>query len=402
MTRRNHHSLNLFLILSLGLCLFLNLRPSSSFAQDTSSVHTLLQQIRDQQVRHDPFFMPGMFPSYVSNKKMYKEQRKDNNVYYNATISYTLKTLRPKLSATDQTIVDSIIARSERLTVQFRNRKGRESYNFWRTDSAYRLPYLWGFRITKKNILDDDQDCTSMCLLSLNTSFSAAQKAHAAMQDYANDKWIPAYTTLFQYQSYAAYTTWLGKKLPPVFDVCVMSNVLSLVQTYDLTWSKADSASLDLIVAALNNKDHLSNPVMVAPYYGATSIIYYHLARLMSIKPIPALEKMKERLIRDAQQQLQQTHNEFEKVLLSNALMKWNADAFLPGDIRTNEIEKNDLPFFIGNIPSIFHHSLQKPLSKKGIGLYYHYCPAFNNVLLLEYMVLKNEYASGFAVEKKK
>ena len=179
-------------------------------------------------------------------------------------------------------------------------------------------------------------------------------------------------------------------------DVCVMSNVLSFVQAYDLTWSKADSASLDLIISSLNNKDHINNPVMIAPYYGGTSIILYHLARLMSIKPIPALERRKNSLVNDAIRQLEQTKSELEKIILSNALMKWNSNALVPSVI-TNEIEKSDLPFFVGNIPSIFPAAFQKPFAKKGIAVYYHYCPAYNNVLLLEYLVLKNESTSSFA-----
>ena len=71
--------------------------------------------------------------------------------------------------------------------------------------------------------------------------------------------------------------------------------------------------------------------------------------------------------------------------------MKWDSNAMLTETIRTNEIEKNDLPFFLGNIPSIFNRTIQKSLSKKGIGVYYHYCPAYNNVLLLEYLVLKSK-----------
>lgn len=394
MKKNRHHTTICILIIVCISCI------DKTIAQDTLSVHSLLTQIQDQQVRHDPFFMPGIFPSYVSNKKIYKEQRKDNNIFYNVIIAYTLRTLRSKLSAADQTIVDSIIARSEKLTTRFKNTKGRESYNFWRTDSAYRLPYLWGLRLTKKNILDDDQDCTSMCLLSLDAPLPAAQKAHAVMQDYINNINDPTPTTLRRYNSFGAYTTWLGNKLPPVLDVCVVSNILSFVQTYDLVWTKADSASLDLLVAAIVNKDHIDEPLMVSPYYGSASIILYHLSRLMSIKPIPALEKLKEALINDAMTKLQQTNNEFEKVLLSNALLKWNANASVPV-VKINEIEKNDLPFFLGNIPSIFNRSVKKPLSKKGIGVYYHYCPAYNNVLLLEYLVLKNNNRPDLAIEKK-
>lgn len=385
-----HQGLSIVLVIIL---LFADINGST---QDSSSIHTLLKQIHDQQVQADPFFMKGVFPSYVSNKRIYNELRKDNNVFYNAVICYTLKTLKPGLNPGDQVIVDSIIARSERLSRRFRNNTGRESYNFWRTDSSYRLPYLWGMRITKKNMLDDDQDCTSMCLLSFNAPVITAQKAHFIMQDFTNDTWNPAPNTPRNYQLYPAYTTWLGNKLPPVMDVCVISNVLSFVQSYGLTWSKADSASLDLLITAIKNDDHIKRPLIIAPYYGTTSIILYHLARLMSIKPIPQLESLKDKLIRDALDHLQKTNSDLEKIIVSNALLKWDRNVVV-ADVRAGEIEKSNFPFFLGNIPSIFHRSIQKPLSKKGIGVYYHYCPAFNNVLLLEYLVLKNGNMPGLA-----
>jgi hypothetical protein len=360
-------------------------------AQDSVSVHSLLRQIEDQQLRHDPFFMPGIFPSYVSNKKVYRQQRKDNNVFYTALISYTLKKVRPGLPPGDQAIVDSIIARSVKALIPFKNRKGKESYNFWRTDSAYRLPYLWGLNVRKKNMLDDDPDCTSICLLSLNVTSPIARKAHEAMQGYINDANNPTQTTFSRYKSYEAYSTWMGNRLPVAFDICVLSNILTFVQEYNLPWTKPDSASLDLIVATVNNKDHLRNPFIVAPYYGGSSIILYHLARLMSIKPIPALEALKDSLISDARHLLQQTQDGFEKIVLSNALLKWNVDPGLDTAGTSDQIHNSDVPFFIGNIPSIFNFILKKPLSKREIGFYYHYCPAYNDVLLLEHLMLRRK-----------
>jgi hypothetical protein len=378
-----------YTLLAVALCASCCFHPV--IAQDSTSVHSLLRQIEDQQLRHDPFFMPGIFPSYVSNKKVYRQQRKDNNVFYTALISYTLKKIRPGLPASDQTIVDSIISRSEKAVVLFKNRKGKETYNFWRTDSAYRLPYLWGLNITKKNMLDDDPDCTSICLLSLHVTDPIAQNAHEVMQDYVNDAGNPTQTTFSRYRSYEAYSTWMGNRLPVVFDICVLCNILTFVQEYNLPWSKADSASLDLIVATINNKDHLRNPFIVAPYYGGSSVILYHLARLMSIKPIPALEALKDSLASDAQRLLQQTHDGFEKIVLSNALLKWNLDPGIPTPASPEKIGESNVPFFIGNIPSIFNFVLKKPLSKKEVGFYYHYCPAFNNVLLLEHVVLRRK-----------
>jgi len=179
-----------------------------------------------------------------------------------------------------------------------------------------------------------------------------------------------------------------------VFDVNVLCNVLSFVQTYNLKWTKADSASLEVIVKTIQNNYHINQPVYASPYYGKTSIILYHVARLMSIKRITQLEALKTKLITDAANELVHSDNVIEKIILSTAILKLG---YIPPAFRlptTTEveikIEKNDLPFFIGNVPSYFHDTFRKYATTNNIGLFYHYCPAWNDVLLLEYLVLKN------------
>ena len=81
-----------------------------------------------------------------------------------------------------------------------------------------------------------------------------------------------------------------------------MCNVLSFVQQNNLQWTKADSASLQHIIKTIQRNDIVKHPAFVSPYYANTSIILYHLARLMSIKPINELENIKPQLIQLAQQ----------------------------------------------------------------------------------------------------
>ena len=50
-------------------------------------------------------------------------------------------------------------------------------------------------------------------------------------------------------------------------------------------------------------------------------------------------------------------------------------------------IEKNSMPFFIGNIPSYLKQPLRENMIDKNILLFYHYCPAWNDALLLEYLL---------------
>ena len=75
-----------------------------------------------------------------------------------------------------------------------------------------------------------------------------------------------------------------------MFDVSVMCNVLSFVQQNNLQWTKADSASLLHIIQTIQRNDIVKHAAFVSPYYANTSIILYHLARLMSVKQIKELE----------------------------------------------------------------------------------------------------------------
>lgn len=363
-------------------------------AQDTSLVHLLVQRIASQQVKEDEFFMRGIFPSYISNDATYSAHKKDNNIFYNGLITLTLKNIYQALSDTDKKICDTIFESQKRLFAYFKNKTGRNTYNFWRTDSLFVFPYTGWVRLIKKHpSLPDDMDDTALSLLALAADDSTASAVHALMQQYINSDDNSVRILLKQYSSIPAYSTWFGKKFPVVFDACVMSNVLGFVQHYNLQWSKADSASLQFIVSVLNNEDHITHASEVAPYYGRASIILYHISRLMAVKPIPELESIKPKLVADAVNEFAITDNILEKIILCSAISKWGymrPQLQIPSfaDLE-NKIEKNDMPFFIGNIPSYMKDLPKKILSKNKLGYFYHYCPAYNDALLLEYLVLQ-------------
>ena len=159
------------------------------------------------------------------------------------------------------------------------------------------------------------------------------------------------------------------KHFPVVFDICVLSNVLHFVQRYNMPWTAADSASLKVILQSITSGDYYKKPLSVSPYYGNTSIILYHLARLMSCKPIPALEALKVQLVISAVQQFAHTTNPLEKAILCTAIMRWG---YVPPTFKMPEIsaiEQNNLPFFIGNIPSYFPQNRKTIIYPERIGL---------------------------------
>ncbi|HEY6978787.1 MAG TPA: hypothetical protein VH396_20960 [Chitinophagaceae bacterium] len=363
-------------------------------AQDSLLVSDLLKRIAAQQIKEDNYFLPGIFPSYITSKEIFSNRKKDNNIFFNGLIAYTLNDIKRHVTEQNRLIIDSILANAKPLFAKFKNRKGRDTYNFWRTDTAYDYPYASFIRFFgKKTTLPDDMDDTVLSLLALDADDPVASNIHALMQDYVNSDTNKVRSVINTYNNFPAYSTWFGKKFPVVFDISVLCNILSFVQLYNLQWTKADSASLDVILKTIENNYHINQPVYASPYYAKTSTILYHIARLMSIKKIPQLEQLKVKLITDAVNEFAHSNNLMEKTILSIAILKWGyvpPSFVLPAiaDVESN-IEKNDFCFFVGNVPSYFHDMLRKYATGRNMGLFYHYCPAWNDVLLLEYLVLR-------------
>lgn len=366
----------------------------NSYAQDTITVDYLLDKLETQQLKRNHYFIEGVFPSYINASRKFKTKKKDNTIFYNTLIVYTLKNNYNKFSPEQKITCDSIIAKSARAAKYFKN-KTRNTYNFWRTDTATRFHYSWWLPILDGNkSLPDDMDDTVLGIMMMNdeNDFDNVEKVHALMQSYIN-KNPPLKTTYKIYSEDSAYSTWFGKKFPVVFDVSVMCNVLSFVQQNNLQWTKADSTSLQHIIKTIQRNDIVKHPAFVSPYYANTSIILYHLSRLMSVKPMRELENIKPQLIQLANERLQSGNNSLEKILLSIALIKWNQQ---PPQLHISindlkNIEQNDLPFFIGNIPSYFKQPWKGKFIDLRLLMYNHYCPAWNDCLLLEYLLLNEK-----------
>jgi len=249
---------------------------------------------------------------------------------------------------------------------------------------------------SKKVTLPDDMDCTALSLLALGANDSTAESIHVLMQAFVNNSSKTVRSVIPAFDTLGAYSTWFGIKFPVVFDMSVLCNVLAFVNAYNLPWKKADSASLEVIVKTIQNDYHISKPVYVSPVYPKTSLILYHIARLMNVKKIPQLESLKIKLVADAARELLLTDNFMEKVILNIAMLKWGyrpPDLILPASREiVKKVEHNNFSFFIANLPSYFKDFLKLLATKKHLGFYNYFCPAFNDALLLEYLVLKRRW----------
>jgi hypothetical protein len=191
----------------------------------------------------------------------------------------------------------------------------------------------------------------------------------------------------------AAYSTWFGEKMPIEFDFGVHANVLYFVQQYQLPWSAADSATLQLMTNIIKEKQYLSLANYISPQYARPAVLLYHISRLMALKPIPQLEDLKPSLIAETEKLLLASNLFMDQVLLSTSLLRWGVQ---PPTISLNKskelsslIEDDQFVFFLANIGSMFPNSIKNTAYKTGAFRFTYHCPGYNNLLLLENLVLQ-------------
>ncbi|MBL0882704.1 MAG: hypothetical protein IBJ16_05045 [Chitinophagaceae bacterium] len=384
-------------------CCFTGVVTFFLFMADIKSADTLislklLQRIDQLQVKDSGVFPKGLFPSYRIYALNQHRQKADINVFFTALIAFTLRDLMSGLTIYQQSLAQKIIDKSLVAADQFKNKKGRNTYNFWSTDEIQVFPNSgWLQLFRKKNALPDDLDDTAIMLLAQAVDKPMAKEMHKLMQEFVNGASSQIKNTFPQYRTMPAYSTWFGKKMPIDFDICVLSNVLLMVQRYDLVWTKADSASVDFIVRVIQDKKHLTHASYVSPHYANPAIILYHLSRLMSTKKIGSLEVLKAQMVNEAKELLLQSHSFLEQVILSTALLKWGVTppvVTLPKLSSIRElIEDESFSFFIANMASMLPDQFKKFASKAQVGKFYYYCPAYNQLLLLEHVITNQRMA---------
>ena len=367
-----------------------------AYANDTLLSKQLLNRIEALQAKESSVFPKGSFPSYRIYALNKDREKADINAFFTGLVAMTLKEISPRLSKAQQLLAQQIITNTLSVYPKFQNQKGRPTYNFWPTDTPKIFPHAgWMNVFDKAQALPDDLDDTVIMLLALGARDSTAKQVHVLMQQFTNNGEKKVHNTFKDYRNIGAYSTWFGKKMPVDFDVCVLANVLYFVQQYNLEWTAADSASLQLIEKVLTEKKHVTDAPYVSPHYSRLPNILYHLSRLMAVKPIPSLEKYKPQLIEDTKQALANTHNFMDEVILSTSLLRWGVEPPAMKVHAANSLEEliedESFSFFIANMASMLPDPLKQWMGGAGVGKFYYDCPAYNNLLFLEYLSLERK-----------
>lgn len=377
------------MILFRALFAFLFVFSVKAHASDSAIISNLLRTLQSMQIEKHEDFMPGQFGSYREyhfRKNVYKN---DANSFYTGLVGFTLRSIEHRLTPEQRVISDSILEATLPSYQWFKNKKGRNTYNYWKTDPAEIFPNSgWLNLFNESQALPDDLDVSSIIMLAIDANKASVEELHRLMQEFANKRFKSVKNSFPGYKDYPAYSTWFGKKMPVDFDICVLANVLLMVNKYEIPYSLADSASERLIIKMVENRHHILAPEIISPYYARTPVILYHLARLMEAVHIPGLEAQRSSLILEAQRLYMNSEDIFDKAILSTALYRWGVTPATVQIELTNslvqEALQSDFAFFVANIPGMLPRPLNKLLGKLAIGKFYYYAPAYNIMLLIE------------------
>src|SRR6266513_1179212 len=91
----------------------------------------------------------------------------------------------------------------------------------------------------------------------------------------------------------------------------------------------------------------MTAPTYLSPYYVRSSILIYHVVRLMSAFHIPELEVYKQQLIEDAQKEFDESTNVMDKIILSTSLMRLGVKAPLPPFASISAFENSNQKQFV-------------------------------------------------------
>jgi len=357
-----------------------------------SLIHALLMDIQSMQVKEDGFFYAGMFPTYRECAGTPHNYQQDNTVFYTAITAFALRNMLPYLNKEDELTAQNIIAKIRKVYPFYRNKHGYPYYGFWATDDPI-MPGTYYFQYLKQVFgQGEDADDTVMILMTDSSSDKDVTDLKQRLIDVANLSKQKIIAAKKEYRTIPAYSTYLGSRTVPDFDFAVHCNILYFVLDKKLPWVKQDSATLQLLVEMVRNREYMSTPVYLSPYYVRSSILIYHIVRLMHAFPVPALEVYKQQLIDDAKKEFEASNNVMDKIILSTSLMRLGIkeEQYMPPFTSIENFEKSNQQqyvFFQARAAFSYPSPFKQIFLHWSYINYYFYCPAYYKTLWLENLI---------------
>ncbi|MBD2753158.1 hypothetical protein [Spirosoma validum] len=330
----------------------------------------------------------GLFPSVRSNS-MIGYRRADTNVFFTASTVFTLKNLQPDVSSESQALIDAIQQRAVKAYPIFQNKDGLNTYNFWPTRPSRHFSNGYIFHRFEHFRIPDDIDDTAMVYLTTEPSRTDQLWLKDKLAQHANGSQPQRIRNTYdEYRQLQAYSTWFGKNMGVDFDACALSNMLYCIYQYNLPRNQHDTDSLTYLRSIVESRRYVTEPFRCAPHYARTSLIIYHLTRLMAAFAIPELEPLRPQLIRDTYQELAKVKNRVEQMILATSLIRLGEA--VATSVNTEGIERDisTFNFFIAGLLTAYEQPLLRRFADRSIVQMRWHCEAHSWALIAEYTSL--------------
>lgn len=363
-----------------------------SQAGDSVLINQLVKEIEGMQYTSEAEygFHPGMFYSYKKWAGHPNRYSPDNNIFYTGILAFALQNMLPYLSEENRLISKSIIEKAASAYHFYQNKKNLPSYFFWQDGKPIMPNTLFVYKLSNLIATSEDVDDSVMLLMTMNSPDSSVQRLKLVMDSVANGKIRRIKNTYKKYKSLPAHTTYLGKKMRVDFDMAVHCNVLYFLMEKQVPFNGNDSATLKMVTEMVANREYMTDPKFIAPYYITSPVILYHLCRLMGKFTIPSLEIYKEQLTNDINTLLAKSNNIMDDIILSTSLLRLEKSP-APLPIHSMQVFNNsnqkDFVFYQARAASQMSNPFKRMLLNFNMLNYHFFCPAYNKVLLLEYLV---------------
>lgn len=369
---------------------------SAAQSNDSVLIDSLVKEIAAMQVTQQGEYFPGMFPSFRECGGAPHNYQPDNNIFFTAITSFGLKNLLPYLEGENKSITQKTIEKAAAVYPLYKNKSGEPFYSFW--PSGYPImPHAYVFQYLKGVFgQGDDTDDTVMIFMTGDNSEKDIALLRKRMQTVSNlsSPERKIHSTYKKYRNLPAHSTYLGTRMPPDFDFAVQCNILYFLYENKLAFNKQDSATLHVVTDMIRKRLYMKNPVYISPYYVKPSILIYHAARLVHAFNIPELNAFKHQLTEDAMKLYQSSAGIMDKIILSTSVLKLGGSITslnIPGITAFDKSNQQHFVFFQARAAFSYPSPFKQVFLHWNYINYYFYCPAYNKMLWLEYLIERNK-----------
>lgn len=348
------------------------------------SIDSIIRRMADLQGK------TGLFPSFRHNPAVFY-RRPDTNVFFTAVTVFTVQPLRSAVSSESQQLIDRMASLATTAYPLFRNKDGLNTYNFWPTRPSQHFSNGYVFRHFEHFRIPDDIDDTAMVYLTAPPDLVDRLWLKDKLGQHANGSQPQRIRNTYpDYRQLRAYSTWFGKHMGVDFDACALSNMLYCIYQYDLPRNEHDADSLTYLRSIVESGRYLADPFRCAPHYARTSLIVYHLSRLMAAFRIAELEPVRLRLIVDARWLMTTSQNRLECLLLATSLYRLGEAT---PEINLDGIERDfaTFHFFIAGLLTAYEQPWLRQFANRPLMQMRWQCEAHCWALVAEYLRVKTQ-----------